>query len=77
MLRINPITPNIESEQVNNNKNVKFQGTTALQSQQTVTEPQMTITPDYKVKKPMPYQKLDDLLTGSALLFFLKKEKPL
>ena len=64
MLRINPLTPNIESGQVNNNKNVKFQGTTASQSQQTVTEPQMTITPDYKVKKPMPYQKLDDLNIG-------------
>ena len=68
MLRINPLTPNLETSQVKNNSaNVLFKGA-EQDFQDNKVQPQMSVTPDYNVKKPMPYQQLEDLDIGLGKL---------
>ena len=68
MLRINPLTPNLETSQVKNNSaNVLFKGA-EQDFQDSKVQPQMSVTPDYNVKKPMPYQQLEDLEIGLGKL---------
>lgn len=68
MLRINPLTPNLETSQVKNNSaNVLFKAA-EQDFQDNKVQPQMSVTPDYNVKKPMPYQQLEDLEIGLGKL---------
>ena len=68
MLRINPLTPNLETSQVKNNSaNVLFKAA-EQDFQDNKVQPQMSVTPDYNVKKPMPYQQLEDLDIGLGKL---------
>lgn len=62
MLKINPFSQIPETEKVSASKGIAFKSTekASTQEQAQVSAP-MNVTPDFKVKKPMAYQQLEDI----------------